>query len=230
MDLGLSLNFAVNLAFAVGAVAFLLRDILYLRVVAMVAQAGFAYVAIRQPAWPDAPHLYWYLAFFGINAVQSAILFYERRLLHLSPEEESLRVLAFPALDPTAVRRILRRGTWVDLEPGEVLAREGELPDYVLVLARGTADVTLHDRPVAQVKAGEFVGEIAFLADRPATATVRACERGRAMAWPRPRLHRWVSRDNEMHAAMYAAMGLNLAEKIAAASVAIAGPEPAAGS
>jgi CRP-like cAMP-binding protein len=224
MDLGLSLNFVVNAAFAAGVVAFLLRDILYLRVVAMLAYSGFIYVALRQPAWSNAPHLYWYIAFFAINAVQSAILFYERRLQTFSSEEDALRDLAFPGLDPTAVRRLLRRGTWTDLEPGDVLAREGEVPDYVVVLTQGTADVTLHDSPVARVMSGEFVGEIAFLADRPATATVKAAEAGRAMVWSRARLHRWLSRDNDMHAAMYAAMGLNLAEKIAAASVAIAGP------
>jgi CRP-like cAMP-binding protein len=229
MDLGLSLNFVVNVAFALGVVAFLLRDILYLRAVAMLAHGAFIYVALRHPAWSNAPHLYWYVAFFCINGVQSAILFYERRLQRFSPEEDALRELAFSALDPTAVRRILRRGTWTDLAPGDVLAREGEVPDYVVMLAEGTADVTLRDRPVAKVKPGEFVGEIAFLAGRPATATVRASEAGRAMVWSRARLHRLVNRDRDMHAAMYAAMGLDLAEKIAAASVAIAGPEPAAG-
>jgi CRP-like cAMP-binding protein len=53
----------------------------------------------------------------------------------------------------------------------------------VVVLTQGTADVTLHDRPVAKVMSGEFVGEIAFLAERPATATVKAAEDGRAMVW-----------------------------------------------
>jgi len=228
MDLGLSLNFVVNAAFSAGVVAFLLRDILYLRVVAMLAHGGFIYVALRHPAWADAPHLYWYTAFFVINGVQSAILFYERRLQSFTDEESALRELAFPGLDATAVRRLLRRGTWTDLEPGDVLAREGEMPDYVVMLTKGTAEVTLRDRPVAKVMSGEFVGEIAFLADRPATATVKAAEDGRAMVWSRARLHRWLNRDNEMYAAMYAAMGLNLAEKIAAASVAIAGPDESA--
>lgn len=228
MDFGLSLNLVVNVAFSLGVVAFLLRDILYLRIVAMLAHGAFIYVALSHPAWSDAPHLYWYVAFFGINAVQSAILFYERRIQRFTPEEEALRALAFPALDPTAVRRILRRGTWTDLESGDVLAREGEVPDYVVMLTDGRARVTLHDRPVAEVTPGEFVGEIAFLAERPATATVKAEGRGRAMVWSRSRLQRLVSRDRDMHAAIYAAMGLNLAQKIAAASVAIAGPtEPA---
>jgi hypothetical protein len=225
MDFGLSLNFVVNAAFSLGVVAFLLRDILWLRVVAMVAHGLFIYVALRHPAWSDAPHLYWYVAFFGINAVQSAILFYERRLQRFSEEEERLRALAFPAVDPIALSRILRRGTWVDVAPGEVLAREGELPENVVVLAEGSADVTLRERWVARVNPGEFVGEIAFLTEQPATATVKASSAGRALVWPRPRLQRWVSRDSHMHAALYAAMGLNLAQKIAVASVAIAGPQ-----
>ena len=225
MDFEPSLNLVVNAAFTAGAVAFLLRDILHLRVVAMLAHGGFIYVALRHPAWANAPHLYWYVAFFCINAAQSALLFYERRLAGFSPEEEALRRLAFPALDARAVRRILRRGAWVDLAPGDLLAVEGDLPAYVAVLARGAAEVTLNDRPVARLAPGEFVGEIAFLTDGPATATVRAAEPSRALVWPRPHLQHWVRRDGDMHAAMYAAMGLNLAEKIGAASVAIADPQ-----
>jgi CRP-like cAMP-binding protein len=83
------------------------------------------------------------------------------------------------------------------------------------------ASVSLNDVRVARISPGEFVGEIAFLAGRPATATVVAVEPGRALVWPRDKLARWVQRDAKMHTAMYAAMGQNLAEKMAAADVAM---------
>jgi len=211
----------VNVAFLMAAAAFLLRDILHLRLVAMLANLGLIYGAAQHPAWAGAPHLYWYFAFLAINTVQSAILLYERNLLRLSDEEQELRERAFPALDKVAVKRILRRGTWIDLAAGDVLAEEGEIPERVVVLASGVASVSLNDVRVARISPGEFVGEIAFLAGRPATATVVAVEPGRALAWPRDKLARWVQRDAKMHTAMYAAMGQNLAEKMAAADVAM---------
>ena len=173
----------VNVAFLMAAAAFLLRDILHLRRVAMIAKLGLIYGAAQHPAWVGAPHLYWYFAFLAINTVQSAIL-YERNLLRLSDEEQELR-------------------------------------ERVVVLASGVATVSLNDVRVARISPGEFVGEIAFLAGRPATATVVAAEPSRALVWPRDKPARWVQRDTVMHTAMHAAMGQNLAEKMAAADVAM---------
>ena len=103
----------------------------------------------------------------------------------------------------------------------DVLAEEGEMPEPVVVLASGVATVSLNDVRVARISRGEFVGEIAFLDGRPATATVVAAEPSRALVWPRDKLARWVQRDAKMHTAMYAAMGQNLAQKMAAADVAM---------
>lgn len=221
-DPALPLNLVTNLAFLLVACAFLVRDILHLRLLAMLANLGLIYGAFHNSALAGAPHLYWYAAFFGINGVHSALLFYQRNLLKLTPEEAALRDRAFPALDAGAVKRVLRGGTWLDVQEGGRLTCEGELPDRVWVVARGEAEVTLNGRSVARVMPGEFVGEIAFLSDRPATATVVAGAGLRCLAWPRTDLKRRVARDGELHAALYAAMGQNLAEKVAAADVAIA--------
>jgi CRP-like cAMP-binding protein len=58
-----------------------------------------------------------------------------------------------------------------------------------------------------------LIVSVAFLV--AATVTVLATEPGRALIWPRDKLARWVQRDPKMHTAMDAAMGQNLAEKMA---------------
>jgi CRP-like cAMP-binding protein len=97
------------------------------------------------------------------------------------------------------------------------------VPNYVVVVAQGSAEVSVAGRVVANLEAGKFIGEIAFLNQRPATATVRANGMVRALCWPQQRLRRAVRRDPAMHAAVYGAMGQDLAEKIADADVALAG-------
>ena len=82
----------VNVAFLLAAAAFLLRDILHLRLVALVANLGLIYGAAQRPAWVGAPHLYWYFAFLAINTVQSAILLYDFEQIAFSPQVVTLAI------------------------------------------------------------------------------------------------------------------------------------------
>lgn len=66
---------------------------------------------------------------------------------------------------------------------GEVLVREGDAPDALLVLLEGVADVTKREalRPevehvISELEPGEVVGEVALFDKRPRSATVVARE------------------------------------------------------
>src|SRR3546814_13146164 len=84
----------------------------------------------------------------------------------------------------------------------------------------GEASVRVGEQEVARLVAGRFVGEIGFLALRPATATAiataadeqQAC---RCLAWKAAKLRHRLARDPAMKSVMYAALGADLAAKIA---------------
>lgn len=212
----------VNAAFLVASLAFLARDVLHLRLLALVAYAGLLYGVWMHPAWPGAPHFWWYLGFLAINAGHSAWLIWERSQTHLTPDEERVWAEAFPSLDRLLVRRILRRGEWRPVAPGDELVREGEVPARLSVLARGAADVTLNGKAVARLREGQFVGELAYLTGEPATATVVAVRPSRVLAWRREDLQRWLGDQPQLRSVLYAAIGTDLADKIASANLQLA--------
>src|SRR3546814_8345430 len=56
----------------------------------------------------------------------------------------------------------------------ECLTRQGKISEYLYLIAEGEASVRVGEQEVARLVAGRFVGEIGFLALRPATATAIA--------------------------------------------------------
>jgi serine phosphatase RsbU (regulator of sigma subunit) len=73
----------------------------------------------------------------------------------------------------------------VALQPGEILFREGELGESLFIVLEGQLDVLLalgssDEKPIAQLGAGEFIGEMSLLIPgRARTASVRAAKAAR---------------------------------------------------
>jgi signal transduction histidine kinase len=101
--------------------------------------------------------------------------------VHLPNDEIVARLRDTPlfgGLDDAALARLTELGDIVDLEPGELLIREGELADALYVVLEGEMEVTKRsgssEIPVALVGPGSLQGEIAALEGGRRLASVRA--------------------------------------------------------
>lgn len=230
--LSVSPTLLVHLGFALSALGFLVRDILWLRLLAILGYSVFCVFQLTRAEGPAWNFLFWYALFMAINGGHAAWLIYERQLVRLSDEECRLRDLVFRALDPLAVKRLMRAGIWVDLPADEVMTREGLPARHLFLIADGEARVIAAGTEIARIGPGRFVGEIGFLRTGPATATALAAPpaggdgppRLRCLAWPQPDLHRRLARDDAMRTTLYAAIGSDLAAKIAADNVRVTRP------
>jgi CRP-like cAMP-binding protein len=96
-----------------------------------------------------------------------------RSMLRKNAKIELLkRVPLFEPCSKAELERIARLADEVHLPAGRTLTKEGDRGREFIVLVEGRAEVRRKGRRLKELSAGDFLGEIALVADVPRTATV----------------------------------------------------------
>jgi CRP-like cAMP-binding protein len=90
----------------------------------------------------------------------------------------------------------------VDVEPGHVLAREGDVGQEFFVIIDGTAEVLRGDSPIAELGPGEFFGEMALIEEERRVATVKAISAMRVIVMTRQSFRSIDNSIPQVHAAV----------------------------
>ena len=91
------------------------------------------------------------------------------------------RIPLFMQCSRAELREVALSADEVNLPEGHVLTREGERGREFFVLVEGTARVTRRGRKLADLRSGDWLGEIAILTYSPRTATVTTTSPVRAL-------------------------------------------------
>ncbi|ACY15870.1 cyclic nucleotide-binding domain-containing protein [Haliangium ochraceum] len=92
-----------------------------------------------------------------------------RRALHETP--------LLSSLGPDAMQRLVAEVELVQLEPGQVLFRQGDAGDALYVVAEGSVSVIAEGPPrveLSNLGEGQFFGELALVTDQVRNATIEA--------------------------------------------------------
>lgn len=84
------------------------------------------------------------------------------------------QVPLFAGCSKAELREVAISTDEIDLRDGHVLTREGRPGREFFILVEGTASVTKDGETIAELKGGDWFGEIALLTHVPRTATVTA--------------------------------------------------------
>jgi hypothetical protein len=135
-------------------------------------------------------------------------------------EREALRSV-FAGLDDVQIARLLIAGRFNDIAKGTMLAEENKPLETLFFICTGHVKVTIAGREIAHLEKGNFVGEIAFLTEKPATATVVAEDSVRALVFERAELNQFFRNEAEVAGLVYQLLGRELAQKIRVSNIRI---------
>ncbi len=206
-------QFIGHLSYSLVALAFLLRDILLLRIVAIIASAcNITYAIGSDPI--NLIAAFWQSVFTIINVAWSIRLIYERRSVRFSEEERELYQSMFRNFTALEFMKLVRISKWHQAEPGQVLTELGEEPTDVMLIYNGEIEAKLPDGRNPRYRDGTFVGEISFIKGGAATATVQTVVPTRYVSWQKEELRALLRRNPAMAATLQSVFTEDLTKKL----------------
>ena len=190
--------------------AFMVRDILWLRILTVVAAACLIPYFYFRPE-PLMTPIYWNLVFTALNVYWICRLLLERLPVKLSADEQRLCELVFRTMTPREMITLLKLATWENAETGECFVDRGKPLDRLMVIHSGKACAEVDGRNVTELQPGHFIGSISYVTEEKSPANVVALEPTRYVSWPKAKLQDFMSKNPDLHSALKTTLAIDLA-------------------
>jgi CRP-like cAMP-binding protein len=190
-------------------VAFMVRDILWFRILAVVGAASLISYFYFRPDPLMAP-IYWNLVFTAVNIFWIGRLLLERRAPTLSAAEERLCALVFRTMTPREMIKLLKLATWESARAGDCFVERDKPLNRLMVIYSGSACAEVDGRNVAELQPGQFIGSISYVTDEKAPANIVAIEPTRYVSWPKAKLKDFMSKNPDLHSALKSTLAVDL--------------------
>jgi hypothetical protein len=189
--------------------AFMVRDTLWFRILAVVAAACLvSYFYFRRD--PLMVPIYWNLVFTAVNIYWIGRLLLERRPLKLSAAEQRLCELVFRTMTPREMITLLKLATWESAKAGECFVERDKPLKRLMVIYSGRACAEVDGRNMTELQPGRFIGSISYVTEETAPANVVALEPTRYVSWPKSKLKDFMTKNPDLHSALKSTLAVDL--------------------
>lgn len=190
--------------------AFMVRDILWLRVFTVIASFCLVAYFYFQPE-PLMTPIYWNIVFTAMNVYWIVRLLLERRPVRLTRDEQVLCELVFRTMTPREMIRLLKWATWQDAAAGECFVHRDQPLDRLMVIFSGRACVEVDGRNVTELRPGQFIGSLDYITEQAAPTNIVALESTRYVSWPKSKLKTFMKKNSDLHLALKTTLAVDLA-------------------
>jgi hypothetical protein len=209
---------AGHLAFGLIAFSFLVKDIFWLRILSIAASlfsVFYNYVIPIEPMWLA---INWNFIFIAVNIYHIAIILYEKREVKMDDKNQELYDTLFSEMTPVEYLKISRAAKWELVKSGQKIITQGmPVPDLYLIY-NGTVDVLVDNEQIAELKDGEFVGEMSFLTEKVATATCKVKYDAQCLVWKQREFKELLKRNPSLYFTIQSVLSAQVSDKLVISS------------
>jgi len=130
-------------------------------------------------------------------------------------EDDLVLFGAIPSISPGDFRRLMAKAQKDTAFVNIALTHQGRNPRNLWFMVSGSATVE-KDGAQRQIEAPAFVGEVAYLLEQPASATVTLAAGGRYVRWPMEELREFLEGQDTLKTSLEGGFNRDLALKLAA--------------
>lgn len=211
LDFSKSENMIGHLAYALLITSMMMRNINWLRALAIMAGS---ISAVYYWTLDDKVSMFWETLFTLVNIAQFMILQIENRRGIFNEDEDYFIKTCIPNIERSYARRLVKLGAWTEVQDETILVFEDKVPDKLKFIISGSADVFRNGKLIGKVGRGDFLGEISYLTGEKATATAVVTQPVRYLAFGQERLKNYLAKNAEVRYALEASFNRNLADKL----------------
>jgi len=205
---------AGHLAFGLIAFSFLVKDIFWLRILSIAASLFSVFYNYVIPAEPMWLAINWNFIFIAVNLYHIAVILYEKREVKMDDKNQELYDTLFKEMTPVEYLKISRAAKWEMVKAGERIITQGmPVPDLYLIY-NGTVDVIVDGEGIAQLKDGEFVGEMSFLTEKVATATCKVKYDAQCLVWKQKEFKELLKRNPSLYFTIQSVLSSQVSDKL----------------
>ena len=209
-------NIFGNLAFILIAGSFMVKDMLWLRSLSVTASFASLFYNFTVTATPLWTPISWNFFFITLNVYHVSKILMESRGITFNEKETELYHLLFSSLSPLEFMKLNKICQWKKAAVGDILIEEGDKVDSLMLIYNGCCEIVLTDKDtqsrksVAELKDGQFIGEMSFLTEKAATATVVVHHPTEYLMWNQSELKALMSRNPSLVFSLQKSMGTQI--------------------
>ena len=207
-----------HLAFGLIALSFLVKDIFWLRLMSITASCFSIFYNYFIPTEPMVIAIFWNGVFIAVNLYHIAIILYEKREVKMDDKNQELYDTLFKEMTPVEYLKISRAAKWELVKSGQRIITQGmPVPDLYLIY-NGTVDVLVDNEQIAELKDGEFVGEMSFLTEKVATATCKVKYDAQCLVWKQRDFKELLKRNPSLYFTIQSVLSAQVSDKLVISS------------
>ena len=191
---------------------------MYLRILSIVASLFGMFFNYTVPAEPLWLPIGWNAIFVMVNIYHISVLLYEKRPVQMDDKNTELYNTLFKELTPVEYLKISKAACWKNYEPNDVLIRQQHLVPDLILIYNGAIDVKVDGNKVAELRDGQFVGEMSFLTEKSATATCVVKHPTECLVWKQQEFKDLLKRNPSLYFTIQSLLSAQVSSNLVSSS------------